>query len=101
MKREVKKTQKTVVDYYFSELKGMAANTAKDVWDMIEQAKSLKDMCYRNAKKGNVDLLKYFVQLGEFILKCYESLPEERKSDAERTSIEQALAILWSKPNKE
>lgn len=100
MKGTVKKTQKSVVRYYIDELKGMKALTAEDIIQMIDEAKAIKSMCYNEALGGNQGLIHYYIKIGEFILKCYEGLPEEKVSETEKTSIEQALDVLWGTMKK-
>ena len=96
-KTNVKKTQEEVVKYYLNDLKGMAQNTASDILEMIEQAKALKDMCFSEGRKGNQVLIDYFVRIGTFLLKCYESLPSEQQTEENKTTIDEAMAILFAR----
>lgn len=83
----VNKTQKEVVQFYFDEL-----NKENDITVLIEQAKALQNMVVNESLRGNDKLIKYFTKIGEFLIKCYDNLPQENKD--QKSSIEEAIAIL-------
>lgn len=89
-RKSVAQMQREVVSYYLDDLTS-PLNKEEDIHILIEQAKALKDMVVNESLKGNFALLKYFDKIGQFLLTCYEQMPQD--SD-QRTSIEQAIEIL-------
>lgn len=90
------KTQKENVRYYLNELRGMKAVKGQDLLEMIEEAKEVKSMIVSNSVK-NPALLKYYKGICDVILQCYNDLPEEKTTSEEKTTIEQAMEILFSR----
>jgi hypothetical protein len=95
MTKTTKATQKTNAKYYLEQLQGMDLIKASDITVIIEQAKALKDMCFREALNGNPDLINYFVKIGKLIMECYNNMPEIKDTE-EKTNIEQAISVLFS-----
>ena len=95
MKPSTIKTQKENVKFYLDELRGMKAVKGRDLLEMIEEAKEVKSMIVNNMVE-NPALLKYYKGICDVILQCYNDLPDEKTTSDEKTTIEQAMDILFS-----
>lgn len=94
MKAKTKKTQRSNVRYYLDNLKGMANIRGSDLLELIEEAKAVKSMIVSNVAE-NPNLLRYYKGICDVILDCYDRLPAEERTSEEKTSIEQAMDILF------
>lgn len=81
--------QKEIVSYYLEEF---TSDKETDIKILIEQAKALKDMVVNESLRGNTQLIRYFTKIGEFLMECYDKLPEENKD--QKIRIEEAIKIL-------
>lgn len=94
MKKNVKKQQKDILAAYLNDLRGLEVSKGADILEIIEQAKELKNMCFREILAGNTDIMKFFKDYSQLIIEAYQNLPEQSTSDDEKTTIEQAMQIL-------
>lgn len=100
MKKNVKKQQKEILSAYLADLKGINAIKAEDIMQMIEQAKALKDMCYKGILKGNTEIMRFFTDYSKLIMECYNNMPEQSIQEEEKKTIEDAINILFSESQK-
>lgn len=101
MDKNTKRTQNENIQFYLTQLKGMASVKGEDMIEIIEEAKMLKQMVLNESMKGNPQLIKYYKQICDVISQCYMDLPEEQTTEEEKTNIEQAMDILFSKSKAE
>lgn len=97
MNKRVKKQQKDIVQSYLDDLKGVKILCANDFLEIIEQAKALKDMCFREILNGNTDLMRFFTDYSKLIIDLYDNLPTQDFSDDDKRTIEDAINILFDK----
>lgn len=90
-----------IMEEHLKSLRGIPLVKSKDLWKMLSQARQLRDSAFDKIVGGNDELVKPYIDICNFIIKTYDSMPAGTLTPNQKSNLDEALEILFGEKYKQ